>query len=225
VRTALRALGFFKTVTIADEALLRTLASDDAHIIMPNDEVCRELAAKYFSNKAVSFDEVFLRWDKHKAMEERPVKIDQRISCDEFDQQVIQRLKQEAQHSSDYWRRIAAAIIKDGAIILTAYNQHQPTEYAPYLHGDPRDNFSKGIGVEYSTSIHAEARLVAEAARRGISLEGSSLYATVFPCPPCAKQIAFSGIKKLYYAGGYTVLDQDILLKERGVEIIYVEGV
>jgi dCMP deaminase len=156
-------------------------------------------------------------------MEERPVNVDQRISHDAFDWDVIQKLKKEAQRSSDYWRRIASAIVKDGEIILTAYNQHQPTEHAPYENGDPRDNFSKGVGVEYSTSIHSEAQLVAEAARRGISLEGSTLYATVFPCPPCAKQIAFSGIKKMYYAGGYTVLDQDVLLKAKGVEIIYVE--
>ena len=49
------------------------------------------------------------------------------------------------------------------------------------------------------------------------------MYVTVFPCPPCAKIVAFSGIRKLYYAGGYSVLGQENILKSRGVEIIYVD--
>lgn len=225
MKQALLSLGFFKKVSVLDSAGLATLASEKVKIVMPDDEVCRELGSKHFAGGEVTYDSVFLRWDKHKAMEEKPVQTDQRISHDEFDRQLMAKLKKDAQRSSDYWRRIASAIIKDGKVLLTVYNQHTPTEHAPYENGDPRDNFSKGIGVEFSTSIHSEARLVAEAARKGICLDGVSLYTTVFPCPPCAKQIAFSGVKKLYYAGGYAVLDQDILLKEKGVEIIYVEGV
>ena len=32
-----------------------------------------------------------------------------------------------------------------------------PTEYAPYLDGDPRDAFERGVRADLSTAIHAEA--------------------------------------------------------------------
>jgi dCMP deaminase len=192
-------------------------------IVMPDEDVCRAFAEEYFSDKKVTFDSVFLRWDKHKSMEERPVRADQTISKSEFDRTIIADLKNEAEKSSDWWRRIASAVVKDGKVILRAHNEHLPSPHSPYVNGDPRNTLHKGVGVEYSTSIHSEARLIADAARQGISLEGASVYVTVFPCPPCAKLIAFAGIKKLYYAGGYTVLDQEKILKAKGVEIVYVE--
>jgi dCMP deaminase len=64
---------------------------------------------------------------------------------------------------------------------------------------------------------------VAEAAAKGVSLEGGSLYVNIFPCPPCAKLIAYSGIKNLYYSGGYGALDGESVLKAKGVKIIYIK--
>jgi dCMP deaminase len=49
------------------------------------------------------------------------------------------------------------------------------------------------------------------------------LYVTVFPCPPCAKLIAYSGIKNVYCGGGYGVLDGEDILKSRGVKVFFVE--
>ena len=65
-----------------------------------------------------------------------------------------------------------------------------PDEQIHYSEGDPRSDFSKGVNVELSLFFHSEAQLIAEAAKKGISLEGASMYATTFPCPPCAKLIA-----------------------------------
>ena len=93
----------------------------------------------------------------------------------------------------------------------------------PYVNGDPRNNFHKGDHIEISTAIHAEAQMIAEAARKGVSLEGADMYVTVFPCPPCAKLIAFSGIKNLYCGGGYGVLDGEAVLKSKDVKIFFVE--
>ena len=98
-----------------------------------------------------------------------------------------------------------------------------PSGLMPYIEGDPRSDFHKGINVELSTSLHAEASLIADAARQGISLDGAEMYATTFPCPPCAKMIAYSGIKRLYYADGYGVLDGERILKSNGVEIVFVK--
>jgi len=220
MKRLIESLSIFKKVEILNSP---EELSDDIEIVMPDEEVSRELAEKYWQNQKRTFDAVFLRWDKHKSMEEKPVETDQKISIDEFDKQVIKDLQIEAQRSSDWWRRIASAIVKDSKVIFSAHNRHFPSEHSPYTFGDPRNNFHKGVGIELSTSIHSEAALIAEAARKGESLEGASMYVTTFPCPPCAKLIASSGIKKLYYSGGYTLLDQDKLLKDSGVEIVYVQ--
>lgn len=221
IKKSIESWNIFKQVEVLEEKDLESLKYFE--IVMPDEDVCQSLAQEYFDKEKVIYDSVFLRWDKHKAMEERPVNADQKISRSEFDKEVIQKLKIEAEKSSDWWRRIGAAIFKDGEMILTAYNEHLPSPHSPYADGDPRNTLHKGIGIEYSTVIHGEARLIAEAAKNGLSLEGSSMYVTVFPCPPCAKQIAFSGIKKIYYGGGYQLLDQETILRSKGVEIIYVD--
>lgn len=221
VRKSIESWGIAKKVAVLEVDGLAEISVSE--IVMPDEDVCKSLAHRAFANKKVIFDSVFLRWDKHKSMEERPVKADQTVSSDVFDWKIMDKLRSESEKSSDWWRRIAAAIIKDGTVIASAYNEHLPSPHSPYADGDPRNTFHKGVGIDLSTSIHSEARLVAEAARKGISLEGASMYATVFPCPTCAKQIAFSGIKKLYYAGGYQILDQEQILHSKGVEIIYVK--
>jgi dCMP deaminase len=129
----------------------------------------------------------------------------------------------EAGKSSDWWRHVASAIVKDGKVLLVAHNHHIPSAQTPYIQGDPRSDFQKGVNLELSTAIHSEASLIAQAAEKGISLRGASVYVTTFPCPPCAKLIAYSGIKKVYYSSGYGVLDGESVLKVKGVEIIFVE--
>jgi dCMP deaminase len=136
---------------------------------------------------------------------------------------MIKILREEAEKSSDWWRQVGGLIVKDGSIISKTHNRHVPHEQTPYIDGDPRADFSKGVNLELSTAIHCEAFLIADAAHKGVSLLGAEMYVTTFPCPPCAKLIAYSGIKKLYYADGYGVLDGERILKNRGVDIIFVK--
>ncbi len=212
-----------KKIGILDKKQLLKLQKENIEVVMPDEDVCHELAETYFAGKKVAYDPIFLRWDKHNALKEKPVVPEERISRKEFDKKMLVDLEKEAQKSSDWWRRIGAAIVKDGKVVLAAHNEHVPTPFAPYINGDPRNAFKRGINVEISSAIHAEARLISEAARQGIALEGASMYVTVFPCPPCAKAIAYSGIKTLYCTGGYAVLDGEDILKAKGVKIIFVE--
>jgi dCMP deaminase len=223
IKEAVLSWNILPEVKVIDKNDLGILSKEKNEIIMPHEDIMHDLAEKYFVGKKIVFDKIFLRWDKHKSMDEKPVEADQKISREEFDREVIQKLKKEADKSSCIWRRMGAAAVRDGEIILMTHNEHQPSPHSPFAEGDPRNNFHKGIGIEYSTSFHAEARLIAEAARKGISLEGASFYSSTFPCPPCAKLLAYSGAKKLYYSDGYSILDQERILRSRGVEIIFVE--
>ena len=68
-------------------------------------------------------------------------------------------------------------------------------------------------------SAHAEANAVAQAARMGIAVDGSTLYCTTRPCAPCAKLLAQSGVIKVFYELDYDDPDDgwllDILPMER----------
>ncbi|MDO8517993.1 MAG: deaminase [bacterium] len=223
MQKAIEALGIFEKVEILNVASARTLNTKEMEVVLPDEDVSRELAQKYFPDAQKIFDPIFLRWDKHNASKERQLMPDAHITKEEFHRSIIKQAEKEAEKSSDIWRHVGAAIVKNGEVVLTAYNKHLPSPHSPYANGDPRSNWSRGEQMELATGFHAEASIIAEAARRGLALDGADMYTTVFPCPPCAKIVAYSGIKNLYCGGGNSILDAEEVLKSKGVKIIFVE--
>lgn len=69
-------------------------------------------------------------------------------------------------------------------------------------------------------SVHAEANAIAFAARHGVCLEGSQLFATFSPCVPCAQLLVNVGITKLYAAAMYRITDGIDLLRSAGIEVV-----
>jgi dCMP deaminase len=61
-------------------------------------------------------------------------------------------------------------------------------------------------------SVHAEANLIAWAAREGISLYESTIYCTHGPCFSCAKLLANAGIENFTFSEDYR--------DERGVNLL-----
>ena len=57
--------------------------------------------------------------------------------------------------------------------------------------------------IEFSRTVHAEMAAISDAAKRGVSVKGSVLYCTTFPCHLCAKHIVASGIEKVIYIQPY----------------------
>jgi deoxycytidylate deaminase len=57
--------------------------------------------------------------------------------------------------------------------------------------------------IEYGRSVHAEMAALMDAAKRGIAVEGCTLYTTTFPCHNCAKHIVASGLKRVVYVEPY----------------------
>ena len=137
---------------------------------------------------------------------------------------LLRRASELAGRSSDWWRQVGAIAWRGEQILGAAWNHHCPTEYAPYTDGDPRDGFSRGVRADLSTAIHAEASVVAAAARDGVPLDGADLYVTTFPCPACARLIAESGFRRCYFSGAYSVLDGDAVLRAAGVELLWVDA-
>lgn len=224
IKKGIEAWNIVPSVTITNRQELTKLIDDADRVIMPDEDVCFQLWQKYFSRKEVFLESVFLRWDKHNSVMEKPVNPDIVVSEKEFDKKMIKLVEENAEKSADWWRQIGALIVKEGAVIFSTFNEHLPAQQVVFTEGNPRNCFHKGVHLELVTTMHAEARAIAEAARQGVSLEGTEMYCTHFPCPPCAKLIAYSGIKKLYYNQGYGVLDGERILKDRGVEIVWVNN-
>jgi deoxycytidylate deaminase len=51
--------------------------------------------------------------------------------------------------------------------------------------------------IEFGRDIHAEMSAITDAARKGVVVEGATLYCTTFPCHLCAKHIVAAGIKRV----------------------------
>jgi dCMP deaminase len=209
-----------------DEILysLKTGAYAVESVVLTDDDVGHFMAKTLVTSQlSPVFEPIFLRWDKNLLSEKQTPPIGVAISRTDFEATIMQQAFVQAGLSSDWWRHVGSVLVKDDQVLLKSHNLHLPMADQQYKNSDPRISFTSGVGGEFSSSIHAEAALIAEAARRGIAVEWSELYVTTFPCPVCAKQIAAAGIKKLYYAKGYAVLDGLEILQTAGVEIVLID--
>lgn len=221
IKKAVASWDIFKKVEILDKKSIKKL--QQTPIVISDDDITHELVEKYFPKNPVEKDTIFLRWDKKTSITPEQVSPNVKISGKEFDKKMMALAKVEGEKAKDWWRRIGALAVKNGKIIYKKHNEYVPSDQIANDEGDPRSNFKSGIHLESSLALHAEAGIVAWAAKEGISLKGTDIYTENFPCPPCAKQLAYSGIRRLYYRTGYKVLDGERILKSQGVEIVFVE--
>jgi len=218
----IRALGIFSDVRILTSAELYNLRY--SRVVMPDEDVSHALAKDYFTDALVDFDGRWrLRWDWGATQKNRRPEGERVVSVDELDRELMHSAFREADRSPDWWRQIGSLLVENGFILLAAFNRHVPGEQSAYCYGDPRSNFEPGQCIDVSGALHAEAGIVAEAARRGIRTQGCDLYVTTFPCPPCAYLCSFMGLKRLYYTDGYSLVAGAETLQAKGVEIIRVE--
>ena len=212
-------LGLFQEVDILTSQVAQELTS--VRVVAASDEVTRAICAKYWEEGLVEWDTAFQRWDTNKVFSQNSTTLEVRTNVP-LHQAFMLNAATEAQHTSDWWRQVGAVAVRDGKVIMTAYNRHLPSEHTPYAVGDPRDFVKAGERSELASAIHAEQQIIAAAARDGVSLNGAALYVTVFPCPVCAKLIACSGISKVYYGSGHASLDGESVLKAFGVQLVQV---
>lgn len=92
---------------------------------------------------------------------------------------------------------VGCVIVSGGArknrIIAAGYNG--------YLPGVP--HISRVRDGHEQATVHAEQNAVADAARRGSSVEGCVAYVTHYPCVNCAKILAAAGIAEVRYRDDY----------------------
>jgi dCMP deaminase len=220
VASAIRSWNVCSSVVVLDAAGAARLAESGASLVLPAEDVSYQIVERFFARSPVRYDTIFLRWDKTRTVQMLEPRASASVPVAEALADVGVAAETAASGSVDWWRQVGAAIrFVDGSTRAVA-NEHNPHPLSAYAVGDPRSNFYKGVELELSTATHAEARLIAEAARDGKSTRDAVMYVTDFPCPPCAKLIAAAGIARLYFREGYAVLDGSDVLADAGIEVV-----
>lgn len=107
-------------------------------------------------------------------------------------------------------RAVGAVLAYDGRIISTGY-AGAPSKMP---HCSPKHcDLSKPC----TRTVHAEANVIAFAARYGRSTEGAELFCTLSPCQECTKLIINSGIIRVVYLELYRDVKSLETLREAGV--------
>ena len=125
-----------------------------------------------------------------------------------------------AERSTCRRHHVGAVAVKDKHILATGYNG-APSGLKDCLElGCLRDemNIPSGTRHEICRGIHAEQNVIIQASLHGISLEGSTIYATHTPCRLCAKMLVNAKIKRYVSYGKYDDNSFVDLFQEAGIE-------
>lgn len=223
MRRALGSLSIADSVEVLTYDNIEDFVGRAEAVLMPDEDINHQFAETYLPSLPIRFESAFLRWDWQASTAEYNLTPDTIITQAEFDLQMMNLAREEADKSPDWWRQVGGVVIREDRILFKAYNAPYPDpDYDVNTFGDPRSNFEAGEQIEASKVLHCELNIIAQAAHEGVSLEGAHIYVTTFPCPVCARAIAASGIEKVYFKEGYSKLDAADVLGRTGVELVRV---
>lgn len=69
-------------------------------------------------------------------------------------------------------------------------------------------------------ALHSEIDAIAAAAKKGMKVEGATIYVTRYPCEACARAIAAAGIKRVVYGRKEDISDYTRQILEAGNVIV-----
>lgn len=110
-----------------------------------------------------------------------------------------------AKRSTCLRRHVGAVLVKDKRVLSTGYNGSPKGTLHCEVKGCIREqlNVPSGTRHELCRGVHAEQNAIIQAAYFGVSVDGSTIYTTTFPCSMCAKILINAGIKEVVYCEGY----------------------
>jgi len=126
-----------------------------------------------------------------------------------------------AERSTCRRHHVGAVAVKDKHILATGYNG-APSGFKDCLElGCLRDELGipSGTRQEICRGIHAEQNVIIQATLHGVSLEGSTIYATHTPCNQCAKMLVNAKIRRYVSFGKYDDNSFIDLFREAGIEV------
>ena len=89
--------------------------------------------------------------------------------------------------------QVGSVIVKDNRVISMGYNG--------YISG--ASHISRVQDGHEQSIVHSEINAITDCAKRGVSLNGGTIYITHYPCINCFRTIAACGIKQIFYLEEY----------------------
>ena len=123
-------------------------------------------------------------------------------------------------------RSVGALIVKDKRILATGYNgAPSGIPHCEEKGGCLRRKLGVPSGErhELCRGLHAEQNAIIQAAIHGVSIAGSSLYCTTFPCSVCAKMIVQARISEVVILSDYPDDLSKEILEEGGVAVRFLK--
>lgn len=121
--------------------------------------------------------------------------------------------------------RAGSVAVKDRQILATGY-VGSPAGFpsCDEIGHDLRKSFNEDETVSQHCvrTVHSEQNVICQAARRGVSIEGATIYTRMTPCRVCAMLLINAGIKKVYCERRYhTGKESEQMFKKAGIKIEY----
>ena len=122
-------------------------------------------------------------------------------------------------------RKVGCLLVKDRRVVGCGYNG-TPSGYDNCCQRFDSSCFDREEHHRFSErfEIHAEMNALLFAARKGISVEGATLFTSLQPCMQCVKNIVQAGIVRVVYSDDYDLSSWDVstalFLKESQVELV-----
>ncbi len=138
-----------------------------------------------------------------------------------MDREYMDKAYEQAEKSYCLKAKVGAVLVKDGKIIAQGYNNMTGGINDCTESGCIREilNIKSGERREVCRAICAEQLAISEAARNGVSLDGSVAYITTYPCHICAKMLVSSGISEIVYDKDYPDELSKKFIEEAGIKI------
>jgi dCMP deaminase len=146
----------------------------------------------------------------------------QRPSWDDYFMEVMDAIAKRATCDRG---RAGTVIVKDKQILATGYvGSPVGFPHCDEAGHDLRKSFNEDgtISQHCVRTIHSEQNAICQAAKRGISIEGSTVYTRMTPCRTCAMLLINCGVARIYCQRKYhTGTESDKMFKKAGIKIGY----
>lgn len=143
-----------------------------------------------------------------------------------WDQYFMDITRLVATRSTCVRRQVGAILVKDRNILATGYNGVPSGIGHCDATGCLRERLRipSGERHELCRGLHAEQNAIVLAARHGINIDGTTLYATTMPCIICTKMIINAGIRAIVYGEGYADELAREMITESGISTVHFVG-
>lgn len=110
--------------------------------------------------------------------------------------------------------KVGCVLVRDKRIILCGYNG-MPA-------GSENESCEDDFGRTRNEVLHAEENAILYAAKKGISLQDSTLYISYSPCIHCSRMIYGAGIKEMFYRENYRLSEGLDFLEQMSIPVFQI---